>query len=168
MLKMKKQSIVEIQNDQSKFMISPNLKWMIKEAVYTTLGYLDFDICQTLVSVTLTDDEKIHAINLKHRNKDSATDVLSFPLIDWENLEDDGLLTPNGVPLFLGDIIISLETAYRQAYTYGHTLLREVAFLTVHSTLHLLGFDHETSPENEREMFALQDIIMEIMGFEIL
>lgn len=163
---MKRKAVVDIQNHQSKFLISPKLKWTIKEAVYATLIYLDFEFPETTVSVTLVDDETIHAINLEHRKKDSATDVLSFPLIDWDSLEEGDELCPEGVPLFLGDIVLSLETAKRQAYTYDQTMLREIAFLTVHSTLHLMGFDHETSPENEREMFAIQDIIMESMGFE--
>lgn len=163
---MKMKAIVDIHNDQSKFMVSPKLKWTIKEAVYSTLIYLDFECPETTVSVTLVDDEKIHAINLEHRQKDSATDVLSFPLIDWDNLEDGDEICPPGVPLFLGDIVLSLETAKRQAFNYDQTMLREIAFLTVHSTLHLMGFDHETSPENEREMFAIQDIVMESMGYE--
>lgn len=162
---MKAPAKVYIQNDQSKFMISPAVKKTIKEAVYATLIYLDFECPDTQVSVTLTDNEKIHEINLKHRQKDSPTDVLSFPMIDWENIEDGEELAPEGVPLMLGDIIISLEKAYEQAYTYGQTMLREIAFLTVHSTLHLMGFDHETSPECEREMFAIQDIIMATMGY---
>lgn len=163
---MKQPAKVYIQNDQSKFMISPNLKRTIKNAVYATLMYLDFDCPDTQVSVTLVDNEKIHEINLQHRQKDSPTDVLSFPMIDWENVDDGEELAPKGVPLMLGDIIISLEKAYEQAYSYGQTMLREVAFLTVHSTLHLMGFDHETSVENEREMFAIQDIVMATMGYE--
>lgn len=163
---MKQPAKVYIQNDQSKFMLSPNLKRTIKNAVYATLMYLDFDCPDTQVSVTLVDNEKIHEINLQHRQKDSPTDVLSFPMIDWENVDDGEELAPKGVPLMLGDIIISLEKAYEQAYSYGQTMLREVAFLTVHSTLHLMGFDHETSVENEREMFAIQDIVMATMGYE--
>ena len=164
---MKAPAKVYIQNDQSKFMISPAVKKTIKEAVYATLIYLDFECPDTQVSVTLTDNEKIHEINLKHRQKDSPTDVLSFPMIDWENIEDGEELAPEGVPLMLGDIIISLEKAYEQAYTYGQTMLREIAFLTVHSTLHLLGYDHVNGEEEEKDMRARQTAIVEGMGLGV-
>ena len=91
---MKAPAKVYIQNDQSKFMISPAVKKTIKEAVYATLIYLDFECPDTQVSVTLTDNEKIHEINLKHRQKDSPTDVLSFPMIDWEISRTERSLRP--------------------------------------------------------------------------
>lgn len=165
-MKMKAPAKVYIQNDQSKFMIGPKVKRTIKEAVYATLIYLGFEYPDIQVSVTLTDNEKIHSINKLYRQKDCPTDVLSFPMIEWDNVSDGEELSPEGVPLMLGDIIISMEKAYEQAYTYDQTMLREIAFLTVHSTLHLMGFDHETSPECEKEMFAIQDIIMLSMGYE--
>ena len=108
---MKAPAKVYIHNYQSKFMISPNMKKNIRNAVYATLMYLDFDFPDTQVSVMLTDNEKIHKINLEHRQKDCPTDVLSFPMIDWETIEDGDELAPEGFPLMLGDIIISLEKA---------------------------------------------------------
>ena len=81
--------------------------------------------------------------------------VLSFPVFD----EDFGV----GLSV-LGDIVISYETAVRQAVEYGHSVEREIAFLTVHSMLHLLGYDHETSPEDEKEMFTRQEEILTLMG----
>lgn len=91
------------------------------------------------ISVTIVDDEAIHALNFKHRNIDRATDVLSFPLgIDGEyDINQD-----TGAQM-LGDIVISIEHAVKQADLYGHSLDREIAYLTVHSMLHLLGYDHE-------------------------
>ena len=97
------------------------------------------------VSVVLVNNAEIHELNLLHRNMDKPTDVLSFPMDDEETL---------------GDIVISLEQAQIQANDYGHSLEREIGFLTVHSMLHLFGFDHETSEEDETEMFALQDEIL--------
>ena len=105
----------------------------------------------TEVSVTIVDNEEIRKINNKFRNIDRATDVLSFPLIDFDNesLPDDGS------KIYLGDIIISIERAKEQAKEYGHSIDREIGFLTAHSMLHLLGYDHIV-PEEEKEMFAKQ------------
>ena len=91
------------------------------------------------ISVTIVDNNDIHELNLKHRNIDRPTDVLSFPL------GVDGVYDINndtGAQM-LGDIVISIEKAMEQAELYGHSLDREIAFLTVHSMLHLLGYDHE-------------------------
>ena len=103
----------------------------------------------TEISVTIVDNEEIRKINNKFRNIDRATDVLSFPLIDFDN-ED---LPNDGSKIYLGDIIISIERAKEQANEYGHSLDREVGFLTAHSMLHLLGYDHMV-PEEEKVMFA--------------
>ena len=109
----------------------------------------------TEVSVTIVDNEEIRKINNKFRNIDRATDVLSFPLIDFdsESLPDDGS------KIYLGDIIISIERAKEQAKEYGHSIDREIGFLTAHSMLHLLGYDHMV-PEEEKEMFAKQEEIL--------
>ena len=96
-------------------------------------------------------------MNLETRGVDRPTDVLSFPVFD----EDFGV----GYAV-LGDIVISYDTAKRQAEQYGHSLERELAFLTVHSVLHLLGYDHETSPEDEKEMFSRQEAILVSMGLK--
>ena len=97
--------------------------------------------CPAEISVTFVDNNRIHELNLQYRDKDSATDVLSFPLGEngvYDIDEDNGCK-------ILGDIVISMERAMEQAELYGHTLQREVAYLTVHSMLHLLGYDHEAS-----------------------
>ncbi len=92
------------------------------------------------VNVTVCDDAEIHQINKEHRNIDRPTDVLSFPFYDFD--------TPDQLTL-LGDIIISRDTAYRQAEEYGHSPKREFCFLAAHSALHLLGYDHETDEDRE-------------------
>lgn len=154
---------VYFKNEQCKYLITPALKKAVRNAVRATLEYIDVRR-MTEVSVTFTDNEKIRVLNKEYRQKDAPTDVLSFPLIDWESdqeLPDDG---SSFFPLALGDIIISLEKAHAQAIEYDQSLIREVSFLAIHSTLHLLGYDHETSPEDEKEMFGIQDIVIGMLG----
>lgn len=91
------------------------------------------------ISVTFVDNEQIKQLNTDFRNKPTETDVLSFPLGENGNYDRN----PETGAMILGDIVISLEKAQRQSELYGHSLQREVAFLTVHSMLHLLGYDHE-------------------------
>lgn len=106
------------------------------------------------VSLTLVNDEKIKELNKVYRGIEKSTDVLSFPLED----ED--------MPMFhLGDIVISLPTADRQAVDYGHSLNRELSFLAVHGFLHLLGYTHDDN-ESEREMFQKQNDILLSLGLE--
>lgn len=117
------------------------------------------------VSVVLTTDEEIRELNLEYRGIDSPTDVLSFPL--WENGDPGQVIDPDtasrsvapGEPVALGDIVISLPRAVAQAEEYGHSLRRELAFLTVHGTLHLLGYDHVTQ-ELEKTMRAKEEAIL--------
>ena len=111
------------------------------------------------VSVTLTNNEYIHTLNKEYRGIDSPTDVLSFALNESE--EPDMVDGP--AVNVLGDLIISVERAEEQAADYGHSLRREVAFLTVHGMLHLLGYDHMEDEERE-EMEAEQRFVMEKLG----
>lgn len=150
---MKAKATVLIKNDQKKIKMTPDLRRLVKRAVLAVLDFEDFGR-RAEVSVTFTDNEGIHALNREYRNVDRPTDVLSFPLSDGEDYDTDG------DAVLLGDIVISLERAQTQAEEYGHSFEREVAFLTVHSMLHLLGYDHETSPEDERDMFARQGEIL--------
>ncbi len=106
------------------------------------------------VNITVCDDATIHEINKEHRGIDRPTDVLSFPFYDFD--------TPDQMTL-LGDIIISRDTAYRQAEEYGHSPKREFCFLAAHSALHLLGYDHEADEERE-VMEAKQKEILEKLG----
>ena len=149
---------VDFKDEQEKYEIRVAMKAIVRKAIFNTLVYegVDNDI---EVSVTFTDNEQIKELNSNYRNKNAATDVLSFPMFD--DLNDASEM--NVIPL--GDIVISLERAAAQALHLCHSLYHEVAFLTVHSTLHLLGYDHESSQEDEDDMFRRQKEIMEIIGF---
>lgn len=113
------------------------------------------------ISVTVTDNIHIHELNREYRGVDRPTDVLSFPMYSFT---DDDMPEEGPAPVVLGDIVISAERAKEQAVEYGHSFQREISFLTVHSVLHLLGYDHEVSEEAEKEMFSLQDKIMDRLG----
>ena len=155
---------IYFENAQDKLPLTYKMKMLIREAVETTLDFEDFqNHCE--VSVTFTDNEGIHELNKKFREVDKPTDVLSFPLFDFEGGTDEPPV--DEIMSNLGDIVISLEKAKEQAEEYGHSFEREVAFLCVHSMLHLLGYDHETSEEDEVEMRSKQTEIMRIMGLEV-
>ena len=138
-----------------------NLKMAIRDAISATLGEEDFSF-PAEVSVTLCDNEYIKKLNKKYRNKNSHTDVLSFPMYDYP--EDEGELFPGDEALSLGDIVISVERAIEQAKEVGNTFTREVAFLAIHSTLHLLGYDHERSAEDEEIQCQRQREIIESLS----
>ena len=138
------------------------LKMLIRRSVIATLDYEGYENdCE--ISVTLTDNEGIRALNKQYRNIDTPTDVLSFPLVEYEASEEPPVDEEN----MLGDIVISLEKAETQADEFGHSFEREVSFLTVHSMLHLLGYDHVNSEEEEKEMREKQSEIMKELGLEV-
>ncbi len=110
------------------------------------------------LSLNLVGAEKMRNLNKKHRNKDKATDVLSFPLLDLDN--PISTATPSDDILTLGDIFISLPVARKKAIEEEKTIHEELQFLTAHGFLHLLGYDHEKSPRDEKLMFGLQDSIL--------
>lgn len=134
------------------------LLFLVKKAVRETLDYMNFTY-DSEVSVTFCGNEHIQSLNAKFRNKDAVTDVLSFPLNDFRNGDE-----PDEELTELGDIVINLERAKEQAEEYCHSYEREVAFLAVHSTLHLLGIDHEVSEEEDKFMRELQGEIMKRLG----
>jgi probable rRNA maturation factor len=111
------------------------------------------------VSVTCVDDETIHELNREHRNIDRATDVLSFSQLEGEEMPGP----PEGQPLPVGDIVISIERCAAQAEDYGHSFERELGFLVGHGMLHLLGYDHQT-PEEEAAMMAKTEEILGELG----
>lgn len=146
-------------NSQRNFKCTRGLRKLCRRAVAAALTYekTDFDRCE--VSITFTDNEGIKALNREYRDKDSATDVLSFPMYDFAAGEQPEM----GFPVELGDIVLSLERASAQAEEFGHSFERECAFLCVHSTLHLLGYDHELSSEDDEDMRCRQREIMKIL-----
>ena len=121
-------------NEQEKETVNYDLKILVRHAILETLKYEGHDKI-TEVSVTFTDNEKIHALNKQYRNVDRPTDVLSFPLLDLDGDGDEFM--PPELETMLGDIVISLEKAREQSEEYGHSFEREVAFLTVHSMLQI-------------------------------
>ena len=135
---MKDKIKVIISNSQNAVKIPTGVRMLIRRCCNAVLVNEKFK-GSAEISVTIVDDEQIHELNLKHRNIDASTDVLSFPL--GENGVYD--VNPETGAQLLGDIVISIEHAVKQAKVYGHSLDREIAFLTVHSMLHLLGYDHE-------------------------
>jgi len=133
---------------------------------------LDYEKCpyEIEVGLTLTDNEGIHEINKEQRGIDSPTDVLSFPLVDYEMPADfekaediDDYWNPDSGELMLGDIVINLDRVKSQAEEYGHSYLREYSFLIAHSMLHLMGYDHMTE-EEAAEMERRQEEILISIG----
>lgn len=133
------------------------LEAIVKKAIEVTGPLYDVENCE--VSVTLTDDAHIHELNKQYRGLDRPTDVLSFAFVDSEEPEVEG----GSETEVLGDIIISLERAWEQSQEYGHSMERELSFLTVHGMLHLLGYDH-MEEEERMEMEEEQRFLMEKLG----
>lgn len=136
-------------------------KNLIRKAVRTTLRSEKFPD-DAEVSVTLTDNEEIHVLNREYRGVDRPTDVLSFPMAEDDENIGDFDMDKNAV--LLGDIVISVEKIEEQAKEYMHSFERELAYLVIHSTLHLLGYDHVTGEDDEKAMTQKQDKIIESMG----
>lgn len=141
------------------------LKQLLMTTVQTALKTEGFEP-PAEVSIVLVENEEIRGINQQFRAKDSDTDVLSFPMLQMEDgrfLEAPGACDKVNGNLLLGDIVISVPKALEQAKSYGHSPHRELAFLTVHGLLHLLGYDHE-KPEEEEVMTAKQEKILTELG----
>ncbi len=148
-------------DEQDKYDAGRKMKSLIEKAIRGTLECENFER-NVVVSVTFTDNEGIREKNREFRDIDRATDVLSFPMYDMAN----GEMPEEGMDCELGDIVLSLERAAEQAVEFGHSYERECAFLTVHSMLHLLGYDHVNSDEEDEEMRAHQRVIMTHIGLE--
>lgn len=131
---------------------------------------LEFENCpyEAEINLLITDNSQIQQMNKEFRQIDAPTDVLSFPLIDYENPSDftgmedyeEDYFNPDSGELMLGDIVISADKVIEQAEAFGHSVRREFAFLIAHSMLHLLGYDHMTEPE-ELVMTGKQEAILE-------
>lgn len=145
---------------------SDSARAFLRKAIRTALAAEGVDFpCE--IDVSVTDDAGIHAINKEMRNVDAPTDVLSFPALE---------LTPGALPdpagdadpgsglVPLGDMVISLERAKAQAAEYGHSERRELAYLAVHSTLHLLGYDHLDEGPQKAQMRAREEAVMAELG----
>lgn len=150
---------VLITNDQTEIKIPVGIRLLVRRCCHAVAVTEKFDN-DFEVSVSFVNDKRIHELNREYRNIDRPTDVLSFPL--GENGVYD-INNETGASL-LGDIVISIETALKQASLYGHSLEREIGFLTVHSMLHLLGYDHELGKLEERIMREKEEEILNTLG----
>lgn len=150
---------VMVKNNQAKVRVPVGIRLLIRRCCQTVLVSEHFKQ-DAEVSVSFVSDEEIRRLNRIYRKKDRVTDVLSFPLGQNGHYDTN---KETGCAL-LGDVVISLETAMKQARMYGHSLEREIGFLTVHSMLHLLGYDHETSPLEERQMREKEEEVLGALG----
>lgn len=128
---------VLIKNDQKAVKIPTGIRLLIRRCCHASLVSEGIE-ADTEISVTFVDNARIRELNREFRGIDKETDVLSFPLLEKEELKT---IDPT-LPLALGDIVISVEKAMEQAESFGHSIEREISFLTVHSMFHLLGYDH--------------------------
>ena len=152
---------VVISNDQSEIRIPTGVRMLVRRCCTAVLVQEEFD-GSAEVSVTFVDDDEIHRLNKEYRNIDRSTDVLSFPL------GENGVYDTNydtGAKM-LGDIVISIPHALDQADRYGHSLQREIGFLTVHSMLHLLGYDHVNGGMESVRMREKEEAVLTQMGLK--
>lgn len=150
---------VIISNQQKEVKIPTGLRMLIRRCCHAVLQYEEFTQSAE-ISVSFVDNEQIREMNRQYRDKDAETDVLSFPM--GENGEYD-VNHETGAKI-LGDIVISVPKAVEQARTYGHSLEREVGFLTAHSMLHLLGYDHEKGGLERVRMREKEERVMRELG----
>ncbi len=153
---------VTITNIQNETKIPVGAKLLIRKACVATLTEENFDN-NAEVDVTIVNDEQIKEYNNQYRGIDKSTDVLSFPLGE-DGQYDTNPATKNKM---LGDIVISIDHALHQADLYGHGVSREIAYLTVHSMLHLLGYDHVNGGLEQAQMREKEEIILKNLGLEI-
>lgn len=155
------ENIIYFHNSQRKYQLPDGIKEKIAYAFESVLDneklYDDFE-----VSVTFVNDKRIKVINNEFRGIDKSTDVLSFPM--GENGKYDK--NPETNKYILGDVIISLEHAIKQAEEFGHSIHREVVYLAVHSFLHLLGYDHVNDENEAKIMRQKEELTMKHIGLE--
>ncbi len=152
---------VVISNEQNEFRIPAGVRMLVRRCCTAVLALENF-ADKAEVSVMFVDDDTIHQLNKQYRNIDRATDVLSFPL------GENGVYDTNndtGAKL-LGDIVISVPHALDQAERYGHSLQREIGFLTVHSMLHLLGYDHVNGGIESVRMREKEETVLTNLGLK--
>lgn len=151
---------VIIDNRQKVVKIPTGIRLLVRRCCHAVLDHENFDKSAE-ISVSFVSNDEIQLLNNEYRQKDSATDVLSFPQHSDNNFE----LNENKV-CQLGDIVISIEKAVEQSNAFGHTLQREVAFLTVHSMFHLLGFEHEFGGLPARVMREKEEVVLTKLGVD--
>ena len=149
---------VIISNSQKEVKIPTGLRMLVRRCCNAVLRMENFQGAAE-VSVTFANNEQIHELNKMHRNVDAPTDVPSFPMGEDGKYDID----PATNAKILGDIVISMEKAVEQAERFGHTLQREVGYLTAHSMLHLLGYDHE-EPLEKVHMREKEELVMTQLG----
>lgn len=152
---------VIISNDQKDVKVPSGIRMLIRRCCHAVLELENFE-GSAEVSVRFVNNEQIRELNSRYRNMDKETDVLSFPL--GENGEYD-VNMDTGAKM-LGDIVISMEKAFEQAELYNHPLQREIGFLTVHSMLHLLGYDHENGGLEEVHMREKEETVLTQIGWK--
>lgn len=153
---------VNITSKQKTVKLPTGTRLLIRKACNATLTLEGFER-PAEIDVTVVNDEMIKEMNTQFRNIDSATDVLSFPLGQDGQYDEN----PETGAVMLGDIVISAEHAMAQAELYGHGIEREVAFLTVHSMLHLLGYDHEAGGLEQTIMREKEEKVLDALGLAI-
>ncbi|CDF58064.1 rRNA maturation RNase YbeY [Thermobrachium celere] len=162
-------NFIEIENRQNKLDLKNEHLDLIKKTIETVLEYEKFNNpCE--VNVIITDNEEIREINRQFRGIDKETDVLSFPQLEYdEGYEEEGEIeigiediNPESGCVVLGDMVLSLEKALEQSNEYGHSFEREIAFLVVHSMLHLLGYDHENEEDKKIMRYKEEEILNKI------
>jgi len=131
--------------------ISKDLKALLKKRAFATLKF--FDIANAMLDIYITDDTEIRDLNLTYRQKDKPTDVLSFNINEYV-----------GEFYYLGEIVISYQTAQKQADEYGVSLEQELTRLLVHGIVHLMGYDHELSNEDHNVFFEKQENALAIFS----
>ncbi len=151
---------VYITNNQNAVKIPSGTRLLVRRCCNAVLENEGFKY-PAEISVTFVDNEEIKRMNTQFRDKPTATDVLSFPLFEDGNFDE---VPPDGQPLAIGDIVISIEKAVEQANEYNHSLQREIAFLTVHSMLHLLGYHHEEGGLREVHVREREETILRKLG----
>lgn len=154
-----------IENEQNKETVTEEMAGVLQAVCDKVMETEECDF-DAEISITFVDNDTIRDINREHRGIDKATDVLSFPMLEFDG---DGIaynaeLDADGSLIMLGDIVISLERAREQAEEFGHSFIREIAFLTAHSMLHLLGYDHVDDEEGDRIMRLKQNEVLNALN----
>lgn len=152
---------VYISNRQKEIKIPTGIRLLIRRCCHAVLAHEGFK-GSAEISVSFVDNKEIQGLNEEYRGKNTDTDVLSFPLGEngvYDINEETGAYT-------IGDIVISVQKAFEQADLYGHTIQREIAFLTVHSMFHLLGYDHENGGLAARIMREKEEAVLDKLGLD--